>query len=225
MKKEKAMRQYGAPDSYKYGLKITSSFAEEFSRVVAGGGETIYIAPGTRKTFTNDLSHPRLIIVSVEEGGIFEYEERAEGEARVKSDIHVFLRGAGARASITARYSLSGDSRLDILHKIYHEADETVSHINSRGILGGSSHLIYRGGIDMGKGLKNLGGREEAKFLVMSENAKVDAIPALEIASREVRSSHALSISRITEEALFYPKLRGIAEGEARELIASGFLK
>jgi len=77
----------------------------------------------------------------------------------------------------------------------------------------------------MGKGLKNLGGREEAKFLVMSENAKVDAIPALEIASREVRSSHALSISRITEEALFYPKLRGIAEGEARELIASGFLK
>ena len=45
-------------------------------------------------------------------------------------------------------------------------------------------------------------GNEDAKFLLLSKRAMIDAIPTLDIASREVTSQHSLSISRIGEEEL-----------------------
>lgn len=217
-------RHYEGHGAYKYGLKISSPFIEDFSRVAEGGGEVLYVAAGTHKTMKNDLSAHRLILVSVEKGGTFEYVEHSSG-ASVKSDIHIFLRGRGARAKITARYKVDGAMRLDILHKVYHEADGTVSNIEARGTLAGESHVIYRGGIDMKEGSKALSGKEDARFLLLSKTAKIDAIPALDIAAREVTSNHALSISRLSDSELFYPKSRGYDDAAARELVLEGFLK
>ncbi len=222
---KKIVDTYKKTSAFKYGLKISSPFIEDFSSVVEGGGEVLFIGPNTHKTMTNDLSSHRLILVSVEEGGVFEYEERAEGTAHTKSDLHIFLRGKGARANIKARYEVGGDSKLDILHKVYHEADETISNIETRGVLSGDTHVIYRSDIQMKKGLKTLTGNENAKFLLLSKTAKIDAIPSLDIASREVKSNHSLSVSRIGEEELFYPKMRGLNETEAKEIILEGFLQ
>lgn len=221
---KKVLNEYKKANALKYGLKISSPFIEDFSSVVEGGGEVVFVAKGTHKTMKNDLSAHRLILVTIEEGGKFEYEERANGIAHAKSDLHIFLKGKNARAEIKARYETTGDSKLDILHKIYHEADETVSRIETRGVLSGESQVIYRSNINMNEGLKALEGIENAKFLLLSKTAKIDAIPALDIASREVKSNHSLSISRIGEEEMFYPKSRGLEDKEAKELILEGFL-
>lgn len=218
------VRAYSAPHAYRYGLKITSPFVEDFSRVVEGGGETLYVAAGTRKTLLNDLSRHRLILADVEEGGSFEYEERSSGQS-VKSDLHVFLRGKNARAAIRARYELTGAMKLDILHKVYHEADGTSSAIDARGTLRGEAHLIYRGDIRMEEGTRATKGKEDAKFIVLSKTAKIDAIPALDVATKETLTSHALSIRRLSELELFYPRLRGLSKEAAEELVLSGFLK
>ena len=221
---KKVLESYKKPNALKYGLKISSPFIEDFSSVVEGGGEVVFVAKGTHKTMKNDLSAHRLILVTVEEGGTFEYEERISGVAHAKSDLHIFLKGHGARAEIKARYEVSGDTKIDILHKIYHQADETISKIETRGVLSGESQVIYRSNINMNEGLKALEGMENAKFLLLSKTAKIDAIPALDIASREVKSNHSLSISRIGEEEMFYPKSRGLEDKEAKELILEGFL-
>ena len=221
---KKILKSYKKPGALKYGLKISSPFIEDFSSVVAGGGEVVFIGKNTHKTMKNDLSLHRLILVTIEEGGTFEYEERVSGTAHAKSDLHIFLKGKGARAEIKARYEVNGDSKIDILHKVYHEADETVSKIETRGVLSGESHAIYRSDINMKKGLRALEGNESAKFLLLSKTAKIDAIPALDIASREVKSNHSLSISRIGEEEMFYTKSRGLEDREAKELILEGFL-
>lgn len=218
------LSEYKKAGALKYGLKIESPFIEDFSLVVEGGGEVVFVGKDTHKTMKNDLSTHRLILVTVEEGGTFEYEERATGTPHAKSDIHIFLKGKGARAEIKARHEIGADSKLDILHKVYHEADETVSKIETRGVLSGKAHMIYRSDINMKKGSRALEGYENARFLLLSKTAKIDAIPALDIASREVKSNHALSISRISEEEMFYPKSRGLGEGEAKELILEGFL-
>ncbi|MDP3958323.1 MAG: SufD family Fe-S cluster assembly protein [bacterium] len=215
---------YTAPNAYKYGLKITSPFVEDFSKVVAGGGEVVYVAAGTHKTLMNDLSGHRLIVVDVEEGGSFEYEERSSGQS-VKSDLHVFLRGKNAKVTIQARYELDGVAKLDILHRVYHEADGTSSEIETRGALWGESHLIYRSGIRMEEGSRATKGKEDARFIVLSKAAKIDAIPALDISAKETSTSHALSIRRISDAELFYPKLRGLDAATAEALVLEGFLK
>jgi Fe-S cluster assembly scaffold protein SufB len=215
--------EYKKPSAFKYGLKIASPFSEEFL-LVAKNAEKIEIAPGKNEVLENDLSKSRLLIVSVNEGATFEYREFCNGKVSGKNDVHVILAGRGAGASITSRYNLTDDSELDVYHKIYHEASDTVSKIDARGVLRDKSHIIYRSDVAMGKEVKAKG-EESASFLILSEEARVDAIPSLDIASSDVRCSHALSIKDISGDELFYPMSRGIKENEAQELLVSGFLQ
>lgn len=216
--------EYKKPNAFKYGLKMSSPFADEFFKIAEAGGESIEIKAGVTEVIENDLSKSRLLVVHVYEGAVFEYIETCTGEVNVKNDIHIFLEGVGAKASIIGRYNLVGNSKLDIYHKIYHEAPDTVSKIDTRGVLNDKSHLIYRSDIEMEKGMINLSGAEDGKFLVLSREAKVDAIPSLDIASNSVACSHSLSITNVTPEDLFYAGTRGLNEKESSELLVAGFL-
>jgi len=62
------------------------------------------------------------------------------------------------------------------------------------------------------------------EVLMLDPTAKVDAIPALEIHTNDVRASHSASVSRITPEDLFYFDARGIEAIEARKMYVQGFL-
>ncbi len=60
--------------------------------------------------------------------------------------------------------------------------------------------------------------------LMLDKTAKVDAIPGLEIKTNDVKASHSATVSRVTEEDLFYFAARGIVEREARRMFVEGFL-
>lgn len=218
------INEYNDERAFKYGLKISSPFEDEFRLIVAKGAEVIDIRPGTREVLENDLLESRLLVVHVHENAEFEYIETGDGGKSAKSDIHIFLLGVGARAKITARYEIGGEDKLDILHKVYHRAPDTSSEIETRGVLKDKSYAIYRADIVMDKVMKNLSGAQNGKFLVLSKDAKVDAIPSLNIASNSVSCSHSLSITHITSEDTFYANTRGIGGDEARKLLVEGFL-
>ena len=59
---------------------------------------------------------------------------------------------------------------------------------------------------------------------MLDPTSKVDAIPALEIKTNDVKASHSATIARVTEEDLFYFGARGIAPAEARRMFVLGFL-
>lgn len=220
---KKVVEYYEGRDGFKYGLKIVSPFADEYRKLVLSGAELVEVLPENTEIIENDCSRHRLIIAHVNENAVFEYEEMVKGRAEAKCDIYVFLRGRGAKTKIFGRYDLSGGA-LDLYHKVYHEAPETVSEIETRGVLGGDAHLIYRSDIVMAEGLSDLSGMQDGRFLVLSKEAKVDAIPALDIATSNVACSHSLSITNITPEDLFYSRTRGLGEKEAKEMVLLGFL-
>lgn len=217
-------KEYSDERAFKYGIRISSPFEDEFRLLAAKGAEVIEVKPGAREVFENDLGKSRLLAVYVEANAEFEYVETALNGKSAKSDVHIFLVGEGARTKITARYEMGGDAKLDILHKVYHRAPGTSSEIETRGVLNDKSYVIYRADIVMPKGMKNLSGAQDGKFLVLSREAKVDAIPSLDIASNSVSCSHSLSITHITPEDTFYANTRGIGEDEARNLLVLGFL-
>ena len=72
---------------------------------------------------------------------------------------------------------------------------------------------------------KNSDAFQTNRNLVLSEHAKADAIPNLEIENNEVRCGHAASVGPVEEETLFYLQSRGIPRKEAERLIVFGFFQ
>jgi Fe-S cluster assembly scaffold protein SufB len=139
------------------------------------------------------------------------------------SRTNVLLLGEEAESEILHTLIAQGTARYDIWAGVEHRASNTRSRVYALGLVGDTSKIIYRGVIDMKSGVHNVDGAQEGKFLIVSPKAEVDAIPALDIASREVASSHKLSISHIRDIDLFYAKTRGIPDHAARELAIEGF--
>jgi Fe-S cluster assembly protein SufD len=66
---------------------------------------------------------------------------------------------------------------------------------------------------------------QTSRNIVLSEHAKADAIPNLEIEANDVRCGHAASVGPVEEETLFYLESRGIPRAEAERLIVTGFFQ
>ncbi len=64
---------------------------------------------------------------------------------------------------------------------------------------------------------------QTSRNIVLSEHAKADAIPNLEIEANDVRCGHAASVGPVSDDELFYLMSRGIPEKEAERLIVFGF--
>jgi Fe-S cluster assembly protein SufD len=66
---------------------------------------------------------------------------------------------------------------------------------------------------------------QTSRNIVLSEHAKADAIPNLEIEANDVRCGHAASVGPVDDDAIFYLTSRGIPRDEAERLIVSGFFQ
>ncbi len=65
----------------------------------------------------------------------------------------------------------------------------------------------------------------EERVLVLSPDARITAVPDLEILEPDVRASHSASIGRVNDDQLFYLQARGYSKRESRQLIVEGFLE
>ena len=135
-----------------------------------------------------------------------------------------FLIGRGAKGTIKTALVGNQNAQLYSYNTIYHMADNTRSLITASGIGGDSSYIKYQGLIDVKNDVCSAEGEQKAKFLMVSPNAKIDAIPALDIASKDISCSHSVSISHFQDKDLYYPKLRGIGAKEAKQLMMTAML-
>lgn len=149
--------------------------------------------------------------------------EDPEATMRYRSHARVLLLGEEARSEVLHTLIARENSSYDIWAGVEHRGSHTHSRVYALGLADDASKIVYRGVIDMKKGIAKVDGAQEGKFLILSPKAEVDAIPALDIGSKEVHSSHKLSISHIRDIDLFYAKTRGIPDSEARALAIEGF--
>lgn len=98
------------------------------------------------------------------------------------------------------------------------------ANMQIKGILHDKSQAVFDGNINIAKTAKNSSAKLGQHALLMSPDAKINALPALDIRTNEANASHSASITRPDEEQLFYALSRGIDEQTAAKLIAEGFL-
>ena len=165
-----------------------------------------------RKVFAEDSAHVSFVEASGYGAGFF------------KSETTAFLDGEKSKANLVTFAETDGTAVCDNLATVFHRADGTVSNIFSVGTASGFSKIIYRSLIHVPKHTHAAVGRQEGNFLMLSSGAEIDAIPSLEVASDDSKTSHALSVRRLSEESLFYPRTRGFPAKDAESLIVRGLV-
>ena len=138
--------------------------------------------------------------------------------------LDVTLAGEGAEADIYGAYVCGADERVKIAVDMHHE----VPHCNSRqlfkGIAGGTSRVDFYGKIIVAQDAQRTEAYQENHNILLSDDAKVDTKPQLEIYADDVKCSHGATIGRLNEEEQFYMRSRGITLEDARVLQMISFL-
>ena len=144
----------------------------------------------------------------------------------VSCDLHmnVELKGEGAEANVYGAYVCGADERVKIAVDMRHD----VPHCNSRqlfkGIAGGSSRVDFYGKIIVAKDAQRTEAYQENHNILLSDAAKVDTKPQLEIYADDVKCSHGATIGRLNEEEQFYMRSRGISLEDAKVLQMISFI-
>ena len=174
-------------------------------------------------------------IIIVSEAQLCRQIEVPAGESRdmillvypgVSTDIalNVELQGEGAQANIYGVYVCGADERVKIAVDMHHK----VPHCNSRqlfkGIAGGKSRVDFYGKIIVAQDAQRTEAYQENHNILLSDDARVDTKPQLEIYADDVKCSHGATIGRLNEEEQFYMRSRGITLEDARVLQMISFL-
>ena len=174
-------------------------------------------------------------IIIVSEAQLCRHIEVPAGESRdmvllvypgVSADIalNVELKGEGAQANIYGAYVCGADERVKIAVDMHHK----VPHCNSRqlfkGIAGGKSRVDFYGKIIVAQDAQRTEAYQENHNILLSDDARVDTKPQLEIYADDVKCSHGATIGRLNEEEQFYMRSRGITLEDARVLQMISFL-
>ena len=139
-------------------------------------------------------------------------------------NLDVVLAGEGAEANIYGAYVCGGDEKVKIAVDMHHD----LPHCNSRqlfkGIAGGKSKVDFYGKIIVAQDAQRTEAYQENHNILLSDDAKVDTKPQLEIYADDVKCSHGATIGRLNEEEQFYMRSRGITLEDAKVLQMISFI-
>lgn len=139
-------------------------------------------------------------------------------------NLDVTLAGEGAEANIYGAYVCGGEEKVKIAVDMHHN----VPHCNSRqlfkGIAGGRSRVDFYGKIIVAQDAQRTEAYQENHNILLSDDAKVDTKPQLEIYADDVKCSHGATIGRLNEEEQFYMRSRGITLEDAKVLQMISFI-
>jgi Fe-S cluster assembly protein SufD len=142
-----------------------------------------------------------------------------------RSVVEVILAGAGSFSEMLGVYFADGDQHFDHRSLQDHRAPHTTSDLSYKGALKGHSRAVYAGLVHIRKGADKSDAKQANRNLLLSDHAKADPAPFLEIEANDVRCSHATSVGAPDPDAVFYMESRGLHPEEAEHLLVKAFFQ
>jgi Fe-S cluster assembly protein SufD len=167
-----------------------------------------------------NFSHER---ARVERSGNLDWIFGAIGSRLTKNFTELDLAGEGAQGRMSGFYFTDDSQHLDHDTQQNHLAPRTNSDLLFKGALKGKSRSVWQGMIYVAPGAQQTDGYQANRNLVLSDQARADSIPGLEILADDVRCTHGATVGKLEEEPLFYLKSRGIPQAEAEKIVVEGF--
>jgi Fe-S cluster assembly protein SufD len=146
------------------------------------------------------------------------------GASVSRVDLNARLLGPGANSDMLGLYFGDAEQHFDHNTSQDHEAPNTFSDLLYKGALDGRSRAVFRGIIRVHEGAQRTDAYQTNRNLLLSEHARADSLPNLEIEADDVKCSHGATVGQLDEEALFYLMSRGLSRERAERLVVLGFL-
>jgi Fe-S cluster assembly protein SufD len=147
------------------------------------------------------------------------------GGSVVRLNPTVRFGGPGANAELLGLYFADAGQHLE--HRLFvdHDQPNCRSRVTYKGALQGKgAHTVWIGDVLIRSHATGTDTYEENRNLLLTDGARADSVPNLEIETGEVTGAgHASTTGRFDDEQLFYLMSRGIPEGQARRLVVRGF--
>ncbi|MDQ3956318.1 MAG: Fe-S cluster assembly protein SufB [Actinomycetota bacterium] len=137
----------------------------------------------------------------------------------------VYLLGERARGEVLSIAYAGKGQHQDAGGKIIHAAPNTSSAITSKSISKDGGRAGYRGLIRIDEGAEHAKSHVICDALILDEESRSDTYPYMEIEEETSAVSHEATVSKVSDEQLFYLMSRGLDETEAMQMIVRGFIE
>lgn len=232
-------------------IRITTDMAKKPVTLQLSGAESsveIVVETGVRATvFDTSTSEKHRVSVTLEKGSELHVVSLSSGSAKTfTSDIadgasifwHCFtlhaassphtlvstVRGNKAKSDVDWVFLVQGSEKQNVSIRNIFNGTNGGGEITMKGVADDKAYAACNGMIEIGEGGRGTDTYLTEDVLMLDSTAKIDAVPALEIRTNDVKASHSATVSRITAESLFYLQSRGIDEPTARTMFVDGFL-
>jgi Fe-S cluster assembly protein SufB len=136
----------------------------------------------------------------------------------------VVMKGEGARGEVVSIALANDGQHQDTGAKMIHAANNTTSTVISKSISVGQGRSTYRGVVHIPKNLKGCKNNTECDALLINSNSRTDTYPAITVRGNDHAMQHEASVSKVSEEMIFYMQQRGLSEAQAMSLAVNGFV-
>ncbi|HEX5576777.1 MAG TPA: Fe-S cluster assembly protein SufD [Gemmatimonadaceae bacterium] len=189
----------------------------------------VFVAEGARlshyklQTESINAFHVGTVAVHQARGSRYESFSFATGARLSRTNIYSTLAGDAAEVVMNGLYMVDGAQHVDHQTRIEHVAPNCPSHELYKGILDGRSHGVFNGKVYVHPEAQKTDGKQSNNNLLLSDAARVDTKPQLEIFADDVKCTHGATVGRLDETALFYMRSRGIGPAQSKRLLTYAF--
>ncbi|HZC73965.1 MAG TPA: Fe-S cluster assembly protein SufB [Jatrophihabitans sp.] len=137
----------------------------------------------------------------------------------------VWLTGEHAKGEVLSVAFAGEGQHQDAGAKMLHLAPHTSSTIISKSVARGGGRTSYRGLVQVNKGAHHSASTVKCDALLVDEISRSDTYPYVDVREDDVSMGHEATVSKVSEDQLFYLMSRGLTEDEAMAMVVRGFIE
>lgn len=160
-----------------------------------------------------------------EENATMEWVDGNIGSKLTMKYPAVVLKGRGAKGMVLSIAVAGKGQHQDAGAKMLHLAPDTTSTIVSKSISKHGGKVTYRGIASFGRNAEGAKANIKCDTLILDNQSTSDTIPYNEIMNDNIVLEHEATVSKVSEDQLFYLMSRGMSEAEATQMIVMGFIE
>ena len=142
---------------------------------------------------------------------------------KIRNNIHVDIDGEGAECNLYGLYLVDKKQHVDNQLKVNHNVANCNSNEKFKGILDNEATAVFNGHVYVAPNAQKTNAYQNNSNIILTDKAKINTLPFLEIYADDVKCSHGSSIGQLDQEAMFYMQQRGISKENARMLLMYAF--
>ena len=191
----------------------------------------IIVKPSARVTYTtiqNWSSNVYNLVTKrarVEAEGHMEWIDGNIGSKLTMKYPSVYLVGPKATGEVLSVAYAGEGQHQDAGAKMIHAAPETSSRIVSKSISKDGGITAYRGLVRIEANAKGCKSHVQCDALILDEKSESRTFPYMEVGAQDAQVAHEASVSKVSEDQLFYLQSRGLSHDQAMSMIVSGFIE